>query len=217
MTLIQGQQGTIGMLKELFDKYQCDKGTEKHHYYKEYEPYFESVREEPIKILEIGTFKGASTQAFHEYFPNGTIYTIDIFQRTKAKELKILQEERVEWLKADSMDASLPMKIKREWGDVEFDFIIDDGAHWPEANRLTFENCFPFLKEGGTYFIEDVWPLHRMNNQQLAHPWIQNRLDLYDMMEHYQLMDKLNEYSHKTYDRRKETKCGDTYIIAITK
>ena len=217
LTLIQVQRGTIGMLKQLFDKYKCDKGTEKHHYYKEYEPYMESVREEPINLLEIGTFKAASTRAFHEYFPNGTIYTIDIFTRTNPKDLDILSEERVKWLKADSMDASLGTKMRNAWGDVEFDFIIDDGAHWPEANRLTFENCIPFLKDDGTYFVEDIWPMHRMSQAELQHPWIQNRLDLYDMLKHNRLMTKLSEYSHKTYDRRKETKCGDTYIIAVNK
>ena len=205
------------MLKELFDKYDCDKGTEKHHYYKEYEKYFESVREEPINLLEIGTFKGASTRAFHEYFPNATIYTIDIFTRTKPEDLDILSEKRVKWMKGDSMDASLGVKIKREWGDVKFDFIIDDGAHWPEANRLTFNNCFPFLKNDGVYFIEDVWPLHRMSQAELQHPWIRNRSELYDMLKHNRFMTTLEQYTHKSYDRRKETKCGDTYIIAVTK
>ena len=36
-------------LRELFDKHKCDKGTDKHHYYKEYEPYFENKRNEPVK------------------------------------------------------------------------------------------------------------------------------------------------------------------------
>ena len=205
------------MLRDLFDKYQCDKGTSKHHYYKEYEQYFEDVREEPINILEIGTFKGASTRAFHEYFPNANIYTIDIFVRTDPKDLDILHKDRVHWMKADSMSATLPQKIKKEWGDVKFDFVIDDGAHWPEANRLTFENIVPFLKDGGTYFIEDVWPMHRMSQKELAHPWIQGRLDLYDMLKHNRLMTTLEKYNHRSHDRRKETNCGDTYIIAVTK
>lgn len=217
MTSTQAQQGTIGMLKELFDKYQCDKGTEKHHYYKEYEKYFESVREEPINLLEIGTFKGASTRAFHEYFPNATIYTVDIFTRTKPSDLDILSKERVKWMKADSMDASLGSKIRNEWGDVKFDFIIDDGAHWPEANRLTWENCFPFLKDDGVYFIEDVWPMDKMNDRELAHPWLKRHSDRYVMMEHIRMMTEIEKYTVKHHDRRKETNCGDTYIIALTK
>ena len=203
------------MLQQLFDKYQCDKGTEKHHYYKEYEPYMESVRNDPINLLEIGTYLGASTRAFHEYFPNGKIYTIDIFARTTPKDLNILKSGRVEWLKWDSTDASLGKKIKEEWGDVKFDFIIDDGAHWPEANRLTFENCIPFMKEDGTYFVEDVWPMHKMSQAELSNPWLVRLSERYDMLKHMRFMTALDSYNTTHYDRRKETKCGDTYIIAI--
>lgn len=205
------------MLKELFDKYKCDKGTEKHHYYKDYEPYFESAREEPINILEIGTFKGASTRAFHEYFPNANIYTIDIFVRTLPEELDILNEERVHWLKADSMDASLGQQMRDAWGNVKFDFIIDDGAHWPEANRLTLQNTIPFLKDDGVYFIEDVWPLHIMSQGQLDHPWVTKHSDRYDMLKHMQFLNYLDQFDVTNHDRRKETKCGDTYIIALKK
>ena len=203
------------MLQQLFDKYQCDKGTEKHHYYKEYEPYFEPVRNDPINILEIGTYLGASTEAFHEYFPKGTIYTIDIFARTSPKDLNILKSGRVEWLKWDSTDASLGKKIKEQWGDVKFDFIIDDGAHWPEANRLTFENCIPFMKEDGTYFVEDVWPMHKMSQAELSNPWLVRLSERYDMLKHMRFMTALDSYNTTHYDRRYETKCGDTYIIAI--
>ena len=203
------------MLQQLFDKYQCDKGTEKHHYYKEYEPYMESVRNDPINLLEIGTYLGASTRAFHEYFPNGTIYTIDIFARTNPKDLNILKSGRVKWLKWDSTDAALGKKIKEEWGDVKFDFIIDDGAHWPEANRLTFENCIPFMKEDGTYFVEDVWPMHKMSQAELSNPWLVRLSERYDMLKHMRFMTALDSYNTTHYDRRYETKCGDTYIIAI--
>lgn len=206
------------MLKELFDKHKCDKGTEKHHYYKDYEQYFEKRREEPLNFLEIGTFKAASTNAFHDYFPNANIYTIDIFVRTDPKDLKILHEDRVHWMKADSMDASLGMKIRSQWGeDIQFDFVIDDGAHWPEANRLTFENIIPFLKDDGTYFIEDVWPMDRMTSQELDNPWLRKSPDKYCMLKHNRFMSAFDQYEKTFHDRRKETKCGDTYIIAINK
>jgi len=205
------------MLKELFDKYDCDKGTSKHHYYKDYEPHFKEVRTEPLNFLEIGTFKAASTRAFYDYFPNANIYTIDIFVRTDPKDLDILHKDRVNWLKADSMDASLGTKIRNEWGDIKFDFIIDDGAHWPEANRLTFENLIPFLKDDGTYFIEDVWPMDRMNHAELQNNWLKRHPDRYDILKHNRFMSALDPYEVTHHDRRKETNVGDTYIIAIKK
>ena len=204
-------------LRKLFDKYHCDKGTEKHHYYKEYEPYFKSKKEEPLNILEIGTFKGASTAAFSDYFPNGTVYTIDIFERKVAEDIKSLKRKNVKWLKGNSMDAGLGMRIRKEWGDIEFDFIIDDGAHYPLANRLTFDNCYPFLKEGGVYFIEDFMPMHIMSQAELSHPWLVKKSERYSMLEHNKLMTKLDDYNYKSYDRRKEMRTIDTFIVAITK
>lgn len=205
------------MLDKLFDKYECDKGTGKHHYYKEYEKYFEPVREEEINLLEIGTFKGASTRAFYEYFPNANIYTIDIFARTLPEELDILSKERVHWLKADSTDASLGQLMNDAWNNIKFDFIIDDGAHWPEANRLTLQNTIKFLKNDGVYFIEDVWPMHIMNQKQLDHPWLRKHSDRYDMLKHMQFLNYLDQFDIVTHDRRKETKQPDTFIYALRK
>ena len=68
-------------LKTLFDDYDCDKGTKKHHYYMNtMKNTLSHLKDEPINLLEIGTYLGASTQAFHDYFPKANIYTIDIFQ-----------------------------------------------------------------------------------------------------------------------------------------
>ena len=204
-------------LKTLFDNYGCDKGTKKHHYYMEYEKYFELVKDEPINSLEIGTYLGASTQAFHDYFPKANIYTIDIFQRTKPAHLPILKESRVRWLKANSMDASVGTKIRNEWDDIKFDFIIDDGAHWPEANLKTFKNLMPFLKDDGTYFIEDVWPMDRMTQSELEHKWLLKNPEKFNMLQYNMFITQLDRYKTKHHDRRKETHHGDTYIIAIKK
>ncbi len=204
-------------LEFLFDKYDCDKGNERHKYYLEYEEYFKEFRDKPINFLEVGVYKGASTRAFHEYFPNANIYAIDVFERTDPEEVDILSDERVRWLKCDSMDPSLGGKIRKEWGDVKFDFIIDDGAHWPEANRRTFENLMPFLNDDGTYFIEDLWPMHIMTEEECQHSWFSAYPDLYVMEEHEKLMRLLAGYKTKHYDRRTVHSSGDTYIIAIEK
>ena len=206
-------------LQELFDKYECDKGTDKHHYYKEYEPYFENKRNEPVNILEIGTLAGASTAAFSEYFGDkGTVYTIDTFERIHPRDIPILEKDSVKWLKGNSMDASLPNIIKNAWGkNIKFDFIIDDGAHYPEANRLTFDNCYPFLKKDGTYFIEDFYPMHIMTQQELGHYWLQKHPDRFNMLKHNRFMNDLDNYNYVCYDRRKETGNLDTFVVAVTK
>ena len=193
-------------LKQLFDDYECDKSS-KHNYHEYYEKEFAHLKDEPINFLEIGTYLGASTQAFHNYFTKATIYTMDIFKRTKPHHLPILKESRVRWLQGDSTNAGLPMRIANQWGDIEFDIVIDDGAHWPEANELTFKNIFPMTK--GAYYIEDVFPLDKMQPTK----WTASQPDKYDIMKYYRFLDTLGEYT--IWDNRKN-KEPDSYIIKVT-
>jgi predicted O-methyltransferase YrrM len=198
-----------------FNKYKCDK-SDKHQYETVYEPHFEPRRNDDINILEIGTYKGASTRALHDYFPKANIYTIDFFQRTNPEDLDILNEERVHWIKSDSTVVGLPLLIKEQWGDVKFDFVIDDGGHWPMANLLTFKNIYPRLVEGGTYFIEDVWPLELMTFGELQHPWILRDKERYNMLDNNNFLAEINKHTVVRHDNRKKTRCADSYIIAVS-
>lgn len=208
-------------LLKLFDKYNTDKGTRKHFYNEVYEPHFEAVREEPINLLEVGCFKGESTAALYEYFPNANIYTIDIFVRAHPGDLPILNEERVHWLKADSMKKDIQEQIKKAWGDIQFDFIIDDGAHWPEANRLTFKYLLPFLKDDGKYFVEDVWPFDIMDFNDMQHPWILKDPDKYNKAEYARYLAEIekNMCSYFLYDvrQKKNMWVPDSTIMMIEK
>ena len=207
-------------LADKFDKYKCDK-SEMHRYEKVYEPHFKPRRNHPINLLEIGTYEGRSTKAFHEYFPNGNIYTIDYFLRTKPWDLPVLEEKRVHWINSDSTVPELPSLMQEEWGDIEFDFIIDDGAHWPEANLKTFKNCYPRLAKNGTYFIEDVHPLDDMTLNQLTAKWLvrqnRNHNNIYNILDYKKLFKELNKHTVVKHDNRKEKDCrDDSYIIAIS-
>lgn len=138
-------------MKELFDKYGCDKAS-KHSYELVYEKDFEKLKNLPINILEIGVFKGNSVKVWLEYFPNATIYTIDTFQRVPHTDVDVLQDPRVIWKECDS----LSVETQDLWKDIKFDIIIDDGLHTSIANKLTFLNFFDKLKIGGAYYVEDV-------------------------------------------------------------
>lgn len=205
-------------LKEIFNKHHCDKGTvgkDAHHYYLEYEKEMEKYRKEKINILEIGIFKGTSINSWLEYFENASIYVIDIFTRMKPSDVKCLNHERVFWLKQDSMNSNLPDNFRKHWGDVKFDFIIDDGLHTPEANRKTFKNTFPFLKENGIYYIEDVWMLNRLTKQERQHRWLLKNSKAYTDDLHESLLNVLSNYEE--IDLRKESGAPDSYLLKIRK
>lgn len=202
------------MLEQLFNKYGCDKA-KKHHYHTVYDKEFESIREQPINFLEIGVFKGDSVRAWIDYFPNATIYGIDIFKRVAAEDIDILQHERVKWLKADSTDISVREQIKKEWPGVEFDIILDDGLHTPIANKNTLHNLWPFLKQDGRFYIEDVWPIDIMTITEMKHRWIEKHPHLYNMLKMNQFLAELDGKQVKRFDCRKLSGEGDSYIIRV--
>lgn len=203
------------MLKELLQKYKCDKSS-KHSYELCYEKHFLPVKNQPINILEIGIFKGESMKVWLEYFPNATVYGIDIFQRIKENELPILKNPRVKYLKLDSISEQAKQIITENWGDIKFDFIIDDGLHTPVANRLTFLNFINFLKNDGVFFIEDVYPIDKMEK---PHPWFKQsgRIEQYTLKQYQKFIETLQSFDVTHIDNRKITKQPDSYIIEIQK
>ena len=200
-------------LKELFDKHGCDKGSIRHRYDRVYEPALEHLRNKEFNMLEIGILRGESVQAWLEFFPHMTFYCIDIFTQIPPENIEILENPRVKWCKCDSIEgpnSAFEMMTK----DALFDIIIDDGLHRPDAQRKTFENFIHYMKEEGTYFIEDLWPLHDMNKEELNHQWIINKSQHYTMRKHTNLLKSIEEYDIIFHDLRKGFE-PDTYLIEI--
>jgi hypothetical protein len=127
-------------LLECFDKHGCDKGSGRHRYDRFYEPIFEPIRNQSIRLLEIGIFRGASIAAWLEYFPNAQIIGVDNFSRVPPGEIKALSDPRVSFYACDS----------------RFLAPIDDGSHDPAAQSATAYCYRPLLKHGGKYFVEDI-------------------------------------------------------------
>jgi len=203
-------------LRKLFDKYKCDKSS-KHGYEAVYQPEFEPIREEKINVLEIGIFKGASTAAFLEYMPNATFYGIDIFTRMNPNDVDVLNHDRVNWLKGDSTSIGIGEQVRKKWGDVKFDIVIDDGLHTPEANGISFRNLSPFLSDTGAYYIEDVFPLDIMTMKESNHPWIkQNSQDL-NILKFEMFLKELEGWNIEKFDLRKKSKQPESYIYKMTK
>jgi cephalosporin hydroxylase len=135
-------------LLECFDKHGCDKGSGRHRYDRFYEPIFEPIRNEPIRLLEIGIFRGASIAAWLDYFPNAEIIGVDNFERIPPGEIKALKNSRVSFWACDS--TALAPQIDK------VDFVIDDGSHDPVKQLQTLKMYRPLLKAGGMYVIEDI-------------------------------------------------------------
>lgn len=207
----------MNTLQQLFDKHHCDKGSRKHRYDRVYEPAMEQSREGPVRLLEIGTFKGESTRAFVDYFPNGEIVTIDIFTRVPAEDIDILDHPRVKWFKCDSLQGfTEEMEQELQLDSRGFDFIIDDGLHTHQAQRKTFENFFKYLNQDGKYFIEDVWAWVYLSAVQRKHSWLTSHPQEWNAIEYDELIATISQHDVKYHDLRQGYD-PDTFIIEISK
>ena len=138
-------------------------GTDKygdHDYTPIYQELMSRFRRMPIRLLEIGVggyqggLGGESLLMWAAFFPKGMLYAIDIYDKTS------LSSGRIKVLQCSQTDRPRLTEIGEEYGP--FDFIIDDGSHLNSDQIESFRILWPFVKDHGTYIIEDVqtsyWP-----------------------------------------------------------
>ena len=144
-------------LTEIANRLGTDKGTqhfEYHSYTETYQELFYPLKDEKIKMLEIGVadprFPGASIQMWTEFFSNIDFIGFDINQ-----DCKKFEKENVQIFIGDqSVTEDLNQCVSEYGGD--YDIIIDDGLHTHFHHIKSFEALYPHLKENGLYVIEDL-------------------------------------------------------------
>jgi len=154
----------IPKLKDLAQKYSSDKL-----YWHSYIPMYEALfhQRQVFRLLEIGIgFKdlmvpflpagveychGSSLKMWAEYFPEADIFACDI------REDALINEGRIRSITCDHGSAQQLTELVT-WAGGDFDVIIDDGSHQTEHQIMTASLLLPWVKPGGVYVIEDVWP-----------------------------------------------------------
>jgi hypothetical protein len=126
-----------------------DKGVRGHHFTEIYEHLFFPLKEQPIRILEIGVAGGGSLTLWRDYFPGAKIFGIDILDRSE------LDTERIRTFVADQASREQLQRFIDTHGS-DYDIILDDGGHTMEQQQTSFGYLFPHVKPGGYYVIEDV-------------------------------------------------------------
>jgi hypothetical protein len=126
-----------------------------HEYTNHYSLWFEPIRHEKLKILEIGVYQGSSIRMWEKYFPNSKIYGVDNGRICPHHVMDSLKSDRVITDYVDQSNRESLQKFIDKHGG-EFDIIIDDGFHYQEHQQVSWGFLFPYLKEGGLYVIEDL-------------------------------------------------------------
>jgi len=143
---------TLESIETIFMKYNTDKNKSFHNYSRQYENIFSNVRNDSLRILEIGVFKGESQKAMREVFKNakcivGIDYNNDCKQYEDAN-ANIFVEI------GNATDVAFLKTIVEKYGN--FDIILDDGSHINKDVIQTFETLFPLLNDNGIYIVENT-------------------------------------------------------------
>lgn len=117
-----------------------------------FERTFETVRHEPVRMLEIGVQNGGSLELWAKYFPNArVILGSDIDPRCGSL---TFDDPRISVLVGDITEPLVQQRAA-ETADG-FDLIIDDGSHRSPDIIDAFTAMYPLLSPGGIYVIEDL-------------------------------------------------------------
>ena len=113
-------------------------------------------------ILEIGIGEpkqnkenGGSIKLWFDYFPNSTIYGLDIHDISNVNDI-IKNNDRIKLF--TSINAYDTTFIENTFvkNDIKFDILIDDGPHTLDSMIFFVTHYLPLLNETGVLVIEDI-------------------------------------------------------------
>lgn len=126
------------------------------HYIARYERAFASLRDKPVRLLELGVKTGGSLQMWADFFPHGEIVGLDLNPAE-------VRHDRIHVHLGYQQDVEVLDQISSEHAPQGFDIIIDDASHLGEHTAASFAALYSrHLVPGGIYVLEDwgtgYWP-----------------------------------------------------------
>lgn len=147
------------------------------HYFPIYTRHLERFRGKPVRVLEIGVYRGGGLHMWAHYLgANAAIVGLDI-DEAAVRAVK----GRFPVVLGDQADPDVLRGLNDEYGP--FDIVIDDGGHTMEQQIVTIETLFPLLNDGGVFLVEDThtsyWPSFggELNAEGSFVEWSKPRID----------------------------------------
>jgi cephalosporin hydroxylase len=135
-----GADAPSSYLEGLAHRYGTDKLV--HGYCPHYVRHLAPIRRDPISLLEVGVYHGASLLMWRDWMPNARILGVDIDPAAMMP--------RIDRLETRLHD------VRDPWPDDEmFEVIIDEGGHTTELMIASWGRLWPHVKPGGWFIIED--------------------------------------------------------------
>lgn len=167
----------LSYLTHLGFKYNTDKAWS-HLFTEFYYNYFKSLIYKKINILEIGIYLGSSLKMLEEFFPNATIYSIDIRDEYIDKKFG----DRIKTYNCSQVNLS---RFDLIFKDIKFDIIIDDGSHQTLHQLISLGHMFKYLNKNGLYICEN---LHTSLNKGYCN----TNISTLDVFNNFKKINKIN-------------------------
>ncbi|MEO8037140.1 MAG: class I SAM-dependent methyltransferase [Betaproteobacteria bacterium] len=161
------------------------------HYFQIYEALFIPLTGKPIRMLEIGVYKGGSLAMWRQYLhPESVIVGIDIDPACASYDAP---GQNMHVRIGDQADAEFLHEVSAAFGP--FDVILDDGSHLCSHMLATFGNLFlGSLKDDGVYIAEDTHTNFWDGFRDQGYSFIDLSKDLVDLMH--------SHYVHNDFEKK---------------
>jgi len=121
------------------------------HYHRIYDRHLSRFRGSKLKFLEIGVNHGGSLEIWRKYFgPDATIFGVDIDKRCAG----VGNPPSINIRIGSQADPTFLRSVVEEMGGI--DVVLDDGSHYVQHQRASFDGLFPLLSPKGIYIVEDL-------------------------------------------------------------
>ena len=121
-------------------------------YLDEYNRLFDTYRDQPVRLLEIGIQNGGSLEILSKFFSNAE-KLVGCDNNPVCAQLKY-EDPKISIVVADANTDEAEQRILEI--SSRFDFIIDDGSHYSGDIVRSFARYFSHLSNGGIYIAEDL-------------------------------------------------------------
>ncbi|MBL9051768.1 MAG: sulfotransferase [Tabrizicola sp.] len=119
-----------------------------------YDRLLADLRNQPVRMLEVGVAQGGSLEHWSKYFQNGRIFVGCDIDPGCAR--LTFDDPRIVVLVCDAASPILVLKIAQRCSAL--DLVIDDGSRRSRDIIRGFSVLFPLLADDGLYIVEDLHP-----------------------------------------------------------
>ena len=177
------------MLSELIDNSRTDKNRD-HSYIDLYQKLLVSKKETATNVLEVGIgdnypqygfFNGGSIKLWHDFFPNATIYALDIKKPEEVWDNIKNNDRIVLYLDNNAYDEHFFTETFLN-KNMKFDFMLDDGPHTLESMIQFIKLYSQVMTDDGILIVEDVQSWDWLEELEKATPeHLKKYIETYDL------------------------------------